>query len=184
MPGPVFAAAVVKGAERKNAGAWIALGHLIVEVPLILVIAAGFHFIFTHEFVKAIIGLAGGSLLIYMGARMFQMRANKEIIKTAFPMHPMFVGIITTVTNPYFILWWATIGASFIFLALDFHVFGIMAFIIVHESIDFGWDYTVSYSVYKSKKIWTDKFRIYIFGGCGILLIFFGILFIFAFLQG
>lgn len=182
MPGPVFAAAVVKGVENKNAGAWIAFGHLLVEVPLILAIAAGLHYVFTYDIVKAVIGLAGGSILLYMGVRMFQMRSKEEVIKQAFPMHPMLAGIITTITNPYFILWWATIGASFIFIALDFGVMGIIAFLIVHESCDLGWDYLVSYSVFKSKKVWTEKVRVYVFGGCGILLIFFGIYFILAFL--
>lgn len=182
MPGPVFAAAIVKGAERKNAGAWIALGHILIEVPLILAIAAGFHYFFTYYWVKAVIGLAGGSILFYIGIRMFQMKSKEDVIKKAFPMHPMLAGITTTVGNPYFILWWATVGASFIILALKFGIIGIFSFLIVHESCDLGWDYLVSYSVFKSKRIWTNKVRTYIFGGCGIFLAVFGIYFILAFL--
>lgn len=181
MPGPVFAAAIVKGAENRHAGAWIALGHLLVEVPLILLIAGGLHYVFANDSVKTGIGFAGGALLLYMGIRMFQMRKKEEVIKHAFPMHPMIAGVVTTATNPYFILWWATVGASFILLALGFGVVGLLAFMVVHESCDLGWDYFVAYTVFRSRKLWTRRIHASIFGGCGVLLIAFGIYFLFAF---
>ena len=94
----------------------------------------------------------------------------------------MVAGIITTATNPYFMLWWATVGASFILIALGLGVAGLLGFIIVHESCDLGWDYFVAYTVFRSRKLWTRRIRAYIFGGCGVLLIAFGIYFLFAFL--
>ncbi|WP_455393317.1 LysE family transporter [[Eubacterium] cellulosolvens] len=181
MPGPVFAAAVAKGTEHRHAGAWIALGHLIVEVPIILLLAAGFSFIFTNLWVRIIIGVLGGGLLLVMGVQMFRMRRDREVVKRAFPMHPIIAGIITTVSNPYFILWWATVGLMLILTALAFGWFGILAFILVHESCDLGWDWLVSYSVNKSKTFWTDKVHAIVFGICGLLLIFFGIYFMLVF---
>lgn len=181
MPGPVFAAAVVKGAEDKHAGAWIALGHIVVEVPLIAVIAAGLYFVFTNYLVKVGIGLIGGSLLLYMGIRMYQIRNKEEVVKQAFPMHPMIAGLITTVTNPYFIIWWATVGASLIILALGFGVAGILAFIVVHESCDLGWYYLVSYATHRSRRLWTKRVHAYVFGSFGVLLAVFGIYFMLAF---
>jgi threonine/homoserine/homoserine lactone efflux protein len=180
MPGPVFAASIIKGVERKHAGAWIALGHLSVEVPLILCIIAGLYFVFTNQWVKAGIGLIGGVLLIFLGIRMIQMRWDKEVIKTAFPYHPFVAGVITTISNPYFILWWATVGASLIIWALTFGLVGIVGFIIVHESCDLGWDYFVAYASFKSRDLWTEKRKAYIFGICGLLLVLFGVYFIMA----
>ena len=184
MPGPVFAAAIVKGAERKHAGAWIALGHLVVEVPLIAAIAAGLYYFFRNDWVKIGIGVVGGALLLYMGARMFQMRNDEEIVKKAFPAHPMVAGILTTATNQYFILWWATVGAALILTGLTFGVIGIVAMAVVHESCDFGWDYFVSYSAFVSRKLWTKNIRAYVFGICGLILVAFGIYFILAFWAG
>ena len=181
MPGPVFAASVIKGVERKHAGAWIALGHLSVEVPLILCIIAGLYYVFTNQWVKAGIGLVGGVLLIVLGLRMIQKRADKEVIKTAFPYHPYIAGVITTISNPYFILWWATVGASLILWGLTFGLIGIVGFIIVHECCDLGWDYLVAYTSYKSRNLWTEKRKAYIFGFCGLLLVVFGVYFLFAF---
>jgi threonine/homoserine/homoserine lactone efflux protein len=181
MPGPVFAASVIKGVERKHAGAWIALGHLSVEVPLILCIIAGLYYVFTNQWVKAGIGLVGGVLLIVLGLRMIQKRADKEVIKKAFPYHPYIAGVITTISNPYFILWWATVGASLILWGLTFGLIGIIGFIVVHECCDLGWDYLVAYTSYKSRNLWTEKRKAYIFGFCGLLLVVFGVYFLFAF---
>jgi threonine/homoserine/homoserine lactone efflux protein len=178
MPGPVFIAAVAKGAEHKHAGAWIALGHLIVEVPLILVLAAGFSFIFENIWAKMIIGLVGGGLLVYIGLKMMLIKDDPEVISRAFPMHPILAGIITTASNPYFILWWATIGVLLVFTALTFGWFGVLAFIIVHESCDLAWDWFVSYTVHESKKLWTENVYKYLIRGCGLVLIGFGIYFI------
>lgn len=180
MPGPVFAAAIAKGVESKHAGAWITLGHLLVEVPLILAIAIGLQYFFTHSLIKIAISLAGGILLAYMGTRMFMMRGNPAVVEQAIPANPIAAGSITTGSNPYFILWWATVGASLIFLALDFGLIGIFAFIIVHEACDMGWNYLVSYTVYSSKTLWNKRTHAFVFGACGLFLIFFGIYFVLA----
>ncbi len=177
MPGPVFAAAVVKGTENKHAGAWIALGHLLVEIPLILVIAAGFYFLFTNQWFQIAIGMVGGALLFYMGVRMIQLRGRVDVVEKAFPTHPLIAGVMTTAANPYFILWWATVGAALIIQSITFSVIGIILFIIVHESCDFSWDYFVAYSVHESKRFWTKRVYAWVFGVCGIILVFFGVYF-------
>ncbi|MEW5936788.1 MAG: LysE family transporter [Candidatus Thermoplasmatota archaeon] len=177
MPGPVFAAAVVKGVEDRYAGAWIAMGHLLVEVPLIFAIGAGFHYIFTHPAVRIVVGLAGGALLLYMGARMIAMRRDVRVVERGFPGHPLVAGIATTLTNPYFFLWWATAGAWLIFLALGYGVTGLAAFIVVHESCDLAWNSTVSYTAHMSRRFWTPRVA-WVFGACGALLLVLGAYFI------
>lgn len=184
MPGPVFAASIIKGVERKHAGAWIAFGHLTVEVPLILCIIAGLYYVFMNPWVKTGIGVFGGLLLIFIGVRMIRIRRSKESIKRAFPYHPFIAGVITTISNPYFILWWATVGASLIIWGLGFGLIGIIGFIIVHECCDLGWDYFVAYTSFKSRRLWTEKRRACIFGICGLLLVGFGVYFMLAFWFG
>ena len=181
MPGPVMVAAIAKGSENKHAGLWIALGHLMIEIPLIALIAMGFYYILTDNWVQGIIGVGGGALLLYMGIQMIRMREDKEVVEKAFPGHPILAGIVTTVGNPYFILWWATIGATLIIGALEFGLIGIIGFIIVHETCDVLWDWFLSYSVHKSKDLWTDKSHAIIFGVCGAVLVVFGVYFMMAF---
>jgi threonine/homoserine/homoserine lactone efflux protein len=184
MPGPVFAAAIVKGTEHRHAGAWIAVGHLIVEIPLIIALAIGLSFVFNNIWVKLIIGFAGGGILLYIGYQMIRMRGELDVVKKTFPTHPMVAGILTTISNPYFILWWATVGAKLTLDAVGFGVIGIFLFIIVHELCDLGWDWFVSYSVFKSKKFWTKNVHIYIFGICGLLILILGGYFVLAFWLG
>jgi threonine/homoserine/homoserine lactone efflux protein len=182
MPGPVFAAAIAKGTEHRHAGAWIALGHLIIEVPMIIALATGLSFVFENIWVKLLIGFAGGGLLLYIGYQMIRLRDDLEVVKKTFPSHSITAGIVTTVSNPYFILWWATIGVFLIITALGFGWVGILLFIIVHESCDIGWDWSVSYIVNKSKKFWTKNVHKYVFGICGFFLLVLGGYFLLAFM--
>ncbi len=181
MPGPVFTAAVVKGAESKHAGALVALGHLIVEVPLIIIIGLGFAYVFTHNLVELFVGVLGGGFLVYMGASMFIHRRHEEVAKRSVAKNAVVAGMITTATNPYFIIWWATVGALLIERSLTYGALGIVLFVVVHESCDFAWDYLVSYIVNTSKKLWNETVRIWIFGFFGLLLMVFGAYFILAY---
>ena len=76
MPGPIFAVTIARGHKEKNAGALIALGHGIVEFPLMLLIYLGFAQFFTSDVVKMAIGLVGGAMLTLMGVQMFKARKS------------------------------------------------------------------------------------------------------------
>lgn len=178
MPGPVFAGTVAKGYKDKNAGMQIAFGHGIVEFPLIAFIGLGFGSFFEDQGVMIVIGLVGGAVLVYIGYNMMRMR--KEIDKTEkyLPYHPIIVGVITTITNPYFFLWWATVGLFLIAYALGFGLLAFVGFAVLHWSCDFLWDYFVSFTVFKSKKFWSEKGHNILFGICGAIMIIFGVWFI------
>ena len=66
-PGPVSAVTVSKGVKSPHAGAFIALGHGIVEIPLMILILCGFGEILKITYIKAAIGLIGGLFLLKMG---------------------------------------------------------------------------------------------------------------------
>ncbi len=178
MPGPVFAGTVAKGYKDKNAGMQIALGHGVVEFPLVAFIGLGLGSFFEDQRVMIAIGLVGGSVLIYIGYNMVRMRKEVEQTEKYLPYHPIIVGIITTVTNPYFFLWWATIGLYLIALALGFGLLAFIGFAVLHWSCDFVWDYVVSYTVFKTKNFWSEKGHNILFGICGIIMVIFGAWFI------
>jgi threonine/homoserine/homoserine lactone efflux protein len=179
MPGPVLVGTIAKGYKDKNAGMKIALGHGVVEFPLIGVIAIGLGSFFENQGVMIAIGIIGGSMLVYIGYNMIQMRKEVDEEKEKFlPYHPIIVGVITTVSNPYFFLWWATIGLLLIATAVSFGVLALIVFAVLHWSCDFAWDYFVSFTVFKSKKLWTEKARNIVFGIFGVIMIMFGIYFI------
>ncbi len=110
MPGPVLAATITKGSKDKNAGLWIGLGHGVVELPLIALIYFGAGEYFEIPWVMVVIGVVGGLMLLYIGFGMIRHRLDESGKEKYLPYHPLIAGIITTVSNPYFFLWWATIG--------------------------------------------------------------------------
>jgi threonine/homoserine/homoserine lactone efflux protein len=178
MPGPVFAGTVAKGYKDKNAGIQIALGHGIVEFPLVGFIGLGLGSFFENQGVMIAIGLVGGAVLLYIGYNMIRMRKEVDKTEKYLPYHPLIVGIITTVSNPYFFLWWATVGLALIVIALGFGLLAFIVFAVLHWSCDFLWDYFVSFTIFKSKNFWSEKGHNVVFGICGIIMIIFGIWFI------
>jgi threonine/homoserine/homoserine lactone efflux protein len=95
-----------------------------------------------------------------------------------FPYHPVIAGVITTASNPYFFLWWATLGAFLTMNALEFGLVVLAIFAVLHWSIDLGWDMFIGWAVNKSKKFWNKKVYIGVFAFCGGVMLLFGIWFI------
>lgn len=178
MPGPVFAATVVKGYGDLKAGLKIAAGHAVIEVPLIAAIFLGFDTVLNDRYVFAVVGIVGGLLLFYMGAEMVRSRERLVRGNTEMKYSSFTAGILTTIANPYFLLWWATVGAALITGAVQFGLIMLPVFTIVHISCDFGWDHFVSVTVFKSKGLWSEKRHHYLFVVSGIMMLFFAVYFI------
>ncbi len=105
-PGPVTAATLGLGARRRHAGALVAVGHGIVELPLMVLIVQGVGAVFERPWVKAGIGLAGGAMLIVMGVGMLLQARRPVAVSAAAPRRgPVLTGIILSAGNPYFLLW-------------------------------------------------------------------------------
>jgi threonine/homoserine/homoserine lactone efflux protein len=178
MPGPVFAVTVAKGYKNKIAGTLIALGHGLIEFPLMFLIYFGFAGLFASITAQKVISFVGGLVLIYMGVQTFksQKKTSEEYEASK---HGSFVaGVFATSANPYFFLWWATIGATLIGKASAFGLVGFLLFAITHWSCDLLWDTFVSVSVFKSKRFWTKRVHTAIFSFCFVVLVGFGIWFI------
>ena len=178
MPGPVFAVTIAKGHKDKNAGALIALGHGMLEVPLILLIYLGFARFFTSDTIKMVIGLVGGTMLIFIGIQMYKGRKSIAAESRELPYGSVTAGIITTSSNPYFFLWWGTIGTTLILTANTFGFTGLLLFVIVHWSCDFIWSLFVSAATFRSKHLWNNRIHEIVFSVCSAILIIFGLKFI------
>ncbi len=174
MPGPVFAVILSKGYESRLAGIGVALGHGIVEIPLVAIIYFGFARFFQLDLVKTILGVAGGSILIYMGSGMFRRNYKESEEVHSLSQGSITAGFLTTASNAYFFLWWTTIGVALMTRAVTFGVLGILLFVLVHWLCDLGWCSLVSLTVYKTKHLWSDRLREILFGLCGGTLIGFG----------
>jgi threonine/homoserine/homoserine lactone efflux protein len=182
-PGPMFAVTVAKSYRSPWAGAQIAIGHAIVEVPLILLIYFGFSRFFENQIVQIVLSLVGGGMIIWIGYSMF--RARKDVVETGKDLAygSVTAGIIMSIGNPFFLLWWATVGMTLIMKFLEFGTTGLPIFIFTHWTCDFIWLSIVSFIIYRTKTLWGKRFQTGIFIVCSLLLVGFGGWFIFSGIQ-
>jgi len=174
MPGPLTAATIAKGYQDKNAGILVALGHAVIEFPLMAIVYFGFAHFFTSPEAKRVVGLAGGLMLLFLGLMMLRTIRKAPGEAADLPYNSFITGIIMTGGNPYFYLWWATIGVALIATAADFGVYGLLLFAVVHWSCDLVWEQFVSVSVFKTRHLWTQKVQRIVFGVCALVLVGFG----------
>jgi len=177
MPGPLTAATIAKGYREQNAGIFIALGHAVVEIPLMALVYFGLAQFFTNATFKMIVGVAGGLLLVFMGLMVLRGFTRDMAQIADLPYNSLVTGIMLTGANPYFFLWWATIGIALIVTAAQFGIWGLVIFAAVHWSCDLVWEQIVSVSVFRTKHLWTQTVQRVIFGVCAALLVGFGIYF-------
>ena len=174
MPGPMFAVTLAKSYRTPWAGVQVSLGHAVIEVPLILLIYFGFARFFENITVQVVLSILGGGMIIWLGIAMFRARAEvvqrgKDLSYSAFV-----AGIITSGFNPYFLLWWATVGSLLVMKFLGFGATGLIAFIIVHWLCDLVWLSIISSVVYRTHSLWGLRFQEWLFIICSLLLIGFG----------
>ncbi len=174
MPGPMFAITVAKSYRSPWAGPMIAIGHAVIEVPLILLIYFGFARFFENITVQLVLSILGGAMIIWLGIGMF--RARTEVVHQGRDLSysAITAGIILSALNPFFLLWWATVGSMLIMKVVDYGAAGLAAFTLVHWSCDLVWLSIVSVLIYKTQKLWGKRFQEWLFIACSLLLVGFG----------
>jgi len=104
-------------------------------------------------------------------------KSAKNYETKSFSHSPLILGISLSILNPYFILWWITIGASLISLAIELAgLFGVIFMYISHIWIDFLWLIILAILGYQGRKL--GKYYSYFVMMLGFILIIFGINFI------
>ncbi len=184
MPGPVFAVTVAKGHQDSLAGAKIGVGHGVAEFPMMALIYFGFGSFFAHAPVKATIGIVGGIMLVFMGYGMIKDRNKLGDEGRSLPYNSYTAGVLSTVVNPYWFLWWATVGVALVSKSITFGLIGFALMAVLHWLCDFFWGLFVSTSVFKTKHLWSKRAHQYVFMGCGIALVGFGVWFIESVIRG
>ena len=157
MPGPLFAITIQKAAKSKFAGVLIALGHGVVEFPVMFLIYFLLSQFIIPNSIQSAIGVIGGSFMIFMGIRAYKNRNRQDNSKVSLKRDSLIAGVWTSAVNAGFILWWLTIGTVLIANAQIFGFSGFCVFAGVHWSIDFLWYAFVGILIFKSQKFWTKK---------------------------
>ena len=183
MPGPVMTVTIAQAIKRGHlAGPLVSLGHGIVEGTLVLLLAFGLGQLLQLPLVAGLIGVLGGLLLFYMGLGMIRAPAPASLTASAGGATPgtgpVAAGMLASVANPYWVLWWATIGADFLRRAYPHGFLIIAAFFLVHFSVDLGWNSAVGSAVAAGRKLLTPRIYKGILGVCGAFLLGLGIYFL------
>ena len=179
-PGPVTAAAIGMGTRSRYAGMLLAIGHGIVEFPLIVLIVLGLGKILKLPTAQIIIGLAGGAFLLIMAIQMHKsLRATEEQQTKTTKSTPVLTGIILSASSPYFLVWWATVGLTLATTATGIGIWAFVIFAIVHWLCDFIWLTALSWASFKGSVLLGPQGMRIVLMICAAALFFFGLFFIF-----
>lgn len=179
-PGPVTATAISLGTRNKFAGTFMAIGHGIIEVPLFLLVLFGLGNFLNTPTARITIGYTGGLVLIWMGYMMFKdaRKASLKACENPRAKSSVLAGILLSASNPYFLIWWITIGMTFVTRAQEFNSWVVLAlFITVHWSVDLIWFQALSFTSFKGAEIMSDKHLRIVLSICAFALISIGVAF-------
>jgi threonine/homoserine/homoserine lactone efflux protein len=197
-PGPLLTYTIIKSAKTNRRGylmgLWIITGHAILEMGIIIFLLFGFSFVLKNIAVVRIIGVSGGIILILFGASIIRdiyngnistnfldsrVEPNKEpgLIENKGIENPVVGGIMVSMSNPYWWVWWATIGFAFM---IQFNISfkewpKLLAFFLGHEAGDLIWYLLVSTLAFFGLRHMNRKAYYGILMFCALFMVLFGI---------
>ncbi len=174
VPGPMLFA-TIEASLRKGwtAGPLIVLGHAAVEVLICGVILLGFSI--ANDIVFNAVSLVGGGALVIFGMMTIRSSRNATFdVKGGVTGSPVVAGALTSVSNPYFLVWWLTIGNSMVMDGLRIGVVAALLFITGHWIADLVWYISVSIISSSGGKLMSDRTYHTFLAGCGVFLLCFG----------
>lgn len=179
-PGPLFTANVAYGIRGGwKTGIKMAGGHTVVELPLVILLGIGAISFTTFPQFREYISILGAvSLFVFAG---IQVRTTlRKSSPGNLPKHgPFFIGILFSALNPFFLIWWFTIGFKLISDAILLYSFvGIGIMFGFHIWMDYTWLGAVGFLSSHGKKILSTKnYKVFMVALSGVL-VYFGINFL------
>ncbi len=177
MPGPVLTVTISESSRRGFwAGPLIMVGHGILELALVILLLLGLGPYLSKDIVFGIVGLCGAPILIWMALGMFRSIPSLKLDLEPGAEesgNPIRAGILMSLANPYWIIWWATIGLGYIVYAMKFGAVGVVAFFVGHISADFAWYSVVSLAISKGRSFLSDRLYKGIIAVCASALVVF-----------
>ncbi len=184
MPGPLLTVTISESARQ---GGWVGpkiiVGHVILEIVLIAGILLGLAPFLQNETFFILIAVVGGIIMIMMAWSMFKSLPGIEInsdIHAKKQNNIYLSGILMSLANPYWIIWWATIGLGYILSSMKFGVVGIVLFFIGHILGDLVWYSGISFAIGKGQRLFTNKIYRILVGSCATFLVVFAVWLIYS----
>jgi threonine/homoserine/homoserine lactone efflux protein len=175
-PGPTLVATVNSSLKSGwTAGPKVAAGHALVELAIFLLIVGGLSAAPQEH--SGPISALGGLALIAFGV--LTIKGSKDATLTlrgnGDSGNPYLAGVLTSAANPYFWVWWLSIGGAMVLDGLKASMLMGAAFLVGHWCADFGWYIAVSTSLDRGRSMLSEKSYRAILSVCGAFLILFGL---------
>lgn len=187
MPGPLMGLTLDVGIQKGAiGGVLLGIGHALLELVTVILLMIGLKEFITSPTVSGVIGIVGGIVLLLMGLDMIISGVknkvsleNPEASKNKYSWHKLLIkGITVSISNPYFILWWASIGLALITDSLKVGILGVVFVYIGHILSDIAWFTLLAFSMSKSKKLMSQKTYKGLIMGLGVFVAGFAVYFI------
>jgi threonine/homoserine/homoserine lactone efflux protein len=195
-PGPVLTYVVYRCIHGKRPAylesALIILGHALLEGVLIAVLLVGLASMIQIPAVLQGIGLVGGGLLIFFGQDLVRSVAKGQVdvsflvqgddpaperSRPNLPENPVLGGIVISMSNPYWWLWWATIGLAFMaqYNVTIVEPANLVVFFFGHELGDLAWYLLVGVIIHLGRNLLTRRVYSGLLVTCGFFMMGFGL---------
>jgi threonine/homoserine/homoserine lactone efflux protein len=197
-PGPLLTYTIIKSIQASKRGylmgLWVITGHAIIEIAIIIFLLLGFSFVLENKIVVRTIGILGGVILVYFGVSILrdayhgnistsflnssdEHNQGTDLSKRKGLENPVFGGILVSMSNPYWWVWWATIGFAFM---IQFNISfkqwpWLVAFFLGHEAGDLLWYLIISFLAFFGLRHLNKKVYYGILVCCGVFMILFGV---------
>jgi len=185
MPGPLLTVTISESAKRgARAGPLLMLGHAILEFSLVAALVLGLKKFFQNPVFEITVSIIGGFFLFWMGYGMVRdaLRGNISLdlsVKQKRPViGPVLAGILVSLSNPYWTIWWATIGLGYITEAWVSGLTGLAFFYTGHILADFTWYGAVSLAMARGRSLMSDRVYRGLIAVCGAFLIGLAVIFV------
>ncbi len=184
MPGPLLTTTIAESSRHGfRAGPLLIAGHAILEIVLIGALVLGLAPFLTGTIVVGAVSLAGAVILFRLAYGMFRSLPTLAIEKAPQRDGPhkgrlITAGILISIANPYWSVWWATIGLAWIVQARLLGTRGVIVFFIGHIAADLAWYSLIAFSIGRGKAFFTDKIYRVVVAVCAAFLTVFAFFFI------
>jgi threonine/homoserine/homoserine lactone efflux protein len=187
MPGPLLTVTITESSRRgMMTGPLLIAGHAILELALVVALLMGLAPLLKMEPVFIVIALAGSAVLLWMGVGMLKSLPTVTLDTNGSSVggkNLILSGILMSLVNPYWSIWWATIGLGYILHSMDAGVMGVVAFFSGHILGDLFWYAAVSAAIWKGRRLLSDRGYRMLIGTCAVFLIVFSCLFAWSGMQ-
>lgn len=176
-PGPMTAVTVARGSQSPHAGVLVALGHAAVEFPLMIAIYFGMSSLMYSPVFKNIMTFAGALYLFYLCYKLARSNSGISGSDISKKGSAFMDGVLLSAANPYFMIWWLTVGSAMIINGAGFGMGAVAAVMVTHWLTDFFWSYFLSFVSHRGTRFFGAGFYRIVSIVCMLLILGFAVMF-------